>query len=158
MITAKTERKNPQFFEKLQLRLKKAGTKEVAVGFPRGTDTANAHYDNGASIVDVATWNNFGTDRTPRRPFMDNAAPDLQKDWKTLCAKAAKRLNAGELNEDTILKAGGLQAEATVRKHIDAITSPPNSPETIQRKKSAKPLIDSGDMRKYVTSIVRPKT
>lgn len=155
---AVVQQKNPRWIEQLTKRLKKESTKEVAIGFPRGEESAAPHYDNGASILDVAIYNNFGTARIPRRPFMDNASTKLQKMWKKLLSQAQKRLNAGEISEETVMKTAALQGEAIVRAEIDAVDSPPNAPSTIAAKKSAKPLIDSGDMRKYVKGIVRAKS
>ena len=159
MITAELKQKNPKFIEKLKLRMKKNDTHEAAVGFPAGKEgVTNPHYDNGASIVEVAIWNNFGTDTIPRRPFMDNAAPKIQNEYKKFLKQTIKKLNSGELSMQTVLKTAALKSESIVRNEIVSGTYVPNSPATIAAKKSSKPLIDSGDMNKYVTSIVREKT
>lgn len=73
-------------------------------------------------------------------------------------ARSQKRINSGEISEETIMKAAALKGEAIVRLEIDAIKEPPNAPATIKAKKSSKPLIDSGDMRKYVKGVVRDKS
>lgn len=158
MISAKVEHKNPKFYEQLKLRMKNSATHEAAVGFPAGKNSVtNPHYDNGASIVEVAIWNNFGTDRIPRRPFMDDAAPKMQKEYKKILKSAMKRVNAGETTLQAVLKAAALKSEAIVREQITTGQYVPNAPATIAAKKSSKPLIDSGDMNKYVTSVVRKK-
>lgn len=158
-MSVKVEHKNPKWVEKFKLRVDSQTKKEVAIGYPTGEGGITApHYENGASILEVAIYNNFGTATIPRRPFMENASPKLQEMWKDLLASAQKRVNTGEISVETVLKAASLKGESVVRTEIDAITDPPNSPETIARKKSSKPLIDSGDMRKYVKGVVRGKT
>ena len=140
------------------MRLEKQCNKEVAVGFPAGKDgIASPHYENGASILEVAVWNNFGTEDIPARPFMDNAAPKLQKAFKKLCAETQKDVNSGKLSPETVLKTAGLQSEAIVRTEIMEGDYVPNTEATRKAKGSSRPLIDSGDMRKYVTSVVRGK-
>ena len=157
-ITVKTTQKNPGWVEKLKARMSKQSKREVAVGYPRGeSGVGNPHYDTGASILEVAIWNNFGTSRIPPRPFMENSSAPLQEMWKKMCKDAQKRINAGEISEETVCKAAALKGESIIRNEIDAIMEPPNSPQTIKRKGSAKPLIDSGDMRKFVKGIVRNK-
>lgn len=155
-VTAELKQKEPGFWEKLKLRLQKAPKLECAVGFPVGkSSVASPHYQNGQSIIEVAIENNFGTDRIPRRPFMEMATPKIQKEYKALMAKLMKRLNDGSLDYKAALQAAGLKAEAEIRKTITAGPFKPNSPKTIAQKKSSKPLIDTGDMRKYVTHAVR---
>lgn len=155
----RVKHKNPKWTEKFKLRIKKQLEKEVAIGFPTGEGgVTSPHYENGASILEVAIWNNFGTAKIPRRPFMENSAPKLQSMWKELLRASQKRVNKGEISIMTVLKAASLKGESVVRTEIDAIVDPPNSPKTIARKKSDKPLIDSGDMRKYVKGVVRDKT
>lgn len=150
---------NPHWIEKLKLRLKQCDGKEVAVGYPRGKEgVGNPHYKSGASILQVAIWNNFGTETIPRRAFMELAATTIQPKYRQMLRDAVKRLNAGELKIETVLKAGGAMGEAEVRKAIDDGGWDPNSPETMARKGSEVPLIDSGDMRKYATHIIRERS
>jgi len=149
---------NPKWLEKLKLRYQQEPL-EAAIGFPRGKEgLGSAHYDSGASILQVAIWNNFGTARIPRRAFMEMAAKAMQPKFKKMMQDAVKRINKGEITVKTVLKAGAQMGEAEVRKAITDGSWPPNSPETIKRKKSGSPLIASGDMRKYATSDVRPRT
>ena len=161
MMTVAVNQKSPGWTEKFKQMLKRQSGREVAVGFPKGTNNiASPHYENGASILDVAIWNNFGTTRgIPERPFMTNAAPRLHKMFNKMVKDTQKAVNAGRISEETVLKAAALEGEAIVRQAIDAIVKPPNAPQTLKRKKSSsKPLIDSGAMRKYVKGVVRGRT
>ena len=150
--------KNPEWIEKLKLRYKREPL-EAAVGYPVGKEgLANPHYKNGPSILEVAIWNNFGTRDIPRRAFMELAAERMRPKFKKMLRDAVKKINSGELDLKTVLKAAAQMGEAELRKAITDGDWPPNSPETVRRKKSERPLIDTGDMRKYVTSDVRART
>lgn len=154
--TISMTQKDAGFWDKLKARIKKAPDMECAVGFPVGKASVGApHYDDGKSIIQVAIENNFGTKRIPRRPFMDMATPKIQKKYKKRLASLQKRINSGKLDYKAVLQVCGLEAESEIRLTIDTGTFKPNSPETIKKKKSSKPLIDTGDMRKYVTHVVR---
>lgn len=134
---------------------------ECAVGYPvnaSGLGTPEPAYDDRASVIQVALWNNYGTDRTPSRPFMDLAAREMRevysKGMKTLGPKIAR----GEARVEKVLDVLGLQAEECVRKAIMDGEWQPNAPETIRRKKSERPLVDTATMRNRVTHVVRAKT
>ncbi len=158
-MSVSIKQKNPGWIDRLRKLFKRQSGREVAIGYPKGQDgLSSPHYDSGASIIDVAIWNNFGTENIPRRPFMDNAGPALQKMWNKLQRQMQAKIQAGQLSEETLMKTAALMGETEVRKAIDALDSPPNSPVTIAAKKSSKPLIDSGDMRKYVKGVVRDKS
>lgn len=146
---------NPGWMDRLRKRWEKA-KKEVAVGFPAGVNgLGNPHYEDGASIVEVAAANNFGHQGAPARRFMELGAKKANPKFRKLMRQGMRRVNKGDITVDTLLQTAGLQAEADIRDAITTGPWAPNSPETIARKKSSKPLIDTGDMRKYVTSQVR---
>lgn len=154
--TVSVTQKDKGFWDKLKAMFKKAPDWECAVGFPVGVSSVGSpHYESGQSIVEVAIQNNFGTERIPRRPFMDMATPRIQKEYKKLMRTLQARISAGTLDYKSALQVCGLKAEAEVRLSIDTGPFKPDSPETVKRKKSSKPLIDTGDMRKYVTHVVR---
>lgn len=158
-MSVQIRQKNPRWMEQFKTRLKQQCKEEVAVGFPKEAGKAiSAHYENGASVLVVAVLNNFGTETIPRRPFMDNAAHKLQENFKNMVKATQKKVNSGELTPRTVLKAAGLESEGIVRDEITNGNFVPNSPATADAKGSSRPLIDSGDMRKYVTSVVRGRT
>jgi hypothetical protein len=150
------KRKNPKWIDDYSKFFAEQTGREVAVGLPKeAPNIVTPHYDNGASILDVALGNNFGTEKIPRRPFMDNASPKLQKMWKKLLERGFPTRKAAL---ERFLKTAALQAEVIVRAELDATNEPPNAPQTVKAKGSSKPLIDSGDLRKYIQAVVRDKT
>lgn len=174
------KQKKTNWIEQLKLRYKQEPL-EAAVGYPVGKDkVGDAHYPtnssgayrsrkdkdkdmnpplgSGPSIIEVAIWNNFGTENTPRRAFMELAAKWMQPKFKEMMQKAVKDINSGEVTLKQVLKLAAQMGQAEVQKAIIDGGWPSNSPETIAEKKSETPLVDSGDMRKYVTSDVRART
>lgn len=122
--------------------------KTLKVGF---FDTAK--YPNGASVAEVATYNEFGTSKIPPRPFMRHAVDDKKKEWMEFLARNIEawgdvHLAFGRLGEKT---------RNDIIRSIDLLREPPNSPATIARKKSSHPLIDTGFLKSNVTYEVGDK-
>ena len=130
---------------------------EIAVGYPKdasGLGTPEPAYDGEASIIEVAIRNNYGLG-VPRRAFFEEARKDMQDRYHEVMRKTAKQMLAGEADPRKVLDLAGLQAETAVRDSIANGNWQPNSPATIARKGSSKPLIDTSTMRNRVTHIVR---
>lgn len=97
---------------------------------------------------------------SPPRPVIE---PAIEADKETIAELLKQALQAGldgdfELAKQYLNKAG-LEGQAASQ---DWFTDPrngwaPNSPLTIKRKGSDKPLIDSGELRKSIVFIVRDK-
>lgn len=149
--------KNPDWIKQLTMRLHEQDKYEIAVGFPVGAKGVGVPaYPGGASIIDVAIWNEFGTSGgISPRPFMKNATPELQSNFKKRLKEAQPHINAGDYDVRTAYEAISVESEGIIRSSIDAGGYAPNAPETIKRKGSAKPLIDTGAMRGHATSKVR---
>lgn len=101
----------------------------------------------GISTALVAAANHFGTKRIPARPFLDKG---VEREKATIASDIAKTLAAGKSPEEAIERAA-LLAVRGVQKQIDETLSPPNSKETIARKGSSHPLIDTGNMRQSIS-------
>ena len=111
--------------------------------------------DRGARVIDIATWNEFGTDRIPARSFVrawfDGAEGQLREDLVTLMQSVV----SGKRTREQILEilgqvaVGGMQAR--IAQHID----PPNAASTVKRKGSSTPLIDTGALRSSITYDVK---
>ena len=145
-VDIKADVKNPDAIKKLQRRAKEIARKTVAVGFPKGK-LNTPHYEDGASIIDVALWNNFGIG-VPRRDFMTPST----KRWKAFVTELVNSMKmgiiSGKINIDDVLNLSGQKGADIISEEIIKLRTPPNSPVTIERKKSSNPLVDSGDMSK----------
>lgn len=152
--------KNPHFQEYIKsltkMKYKQKTQPTIKVGFPAGK--VSQKYPGGTSVIDVAVWNNFGTDTIPERPFMSlsrgimlnetkKMRQSLLKVWVESCA-------TNSFDKDEFLKAMdriGAKSSAIMKRVITELSEPPNAPSTIEAKGSSNPLIDTGLMRSSVT-------
>lgn len=126
-----------------------AGT-EVVVGLlGKGTFGASG----AASVVDIGTFNEFGTRNIPARSFIGSTFDENSgfKSGQIVVAKVA--FSRGSVN--AALNRLGMTAQAAVQRKITTGPFEPNAPSTILQKGSTKPLIDDGDMRRAITYEVR---
>lgn len=136
---------------KVQMGLR--GPTIVKVGFPAG----EADADN----IQKAVWNEFGTrggasgggwgGPVPERPFLRNAMRDNTTKYRNGMKASAAKLLTGQTMISVVLSKLGILAQGDIQEEITALSSPPNSPVTIELKGSSNPLIDSGEMRGAVT-------
>lgn len=102
-------------------------------------------YSDGMSVPMVASLNEFGTYNIPPRPFFRNAINKNSDKWGKIFLQGMQKQGARN--------AFGLLGERIRRDVIQSINDtnePPNSPVTIARKGSSKPLVDTGLMRASV--------
>ncbi|MGY6772094.1 hypothetical protein [Gallibacterium sp. ZY190522] len=101
---------------------------------------AGVHSESGSNLVDIAIWNEFGTEKIPSRPFIRQCFADhqglveqhLQRIVLSVTKGSDLRLelaNLGQLYED--------KQRETLRDY----PWQPNAKATVKRKKSSKPLI-----------------
>lgn len=135
--------KNPKIKEALEQKLElPLDTKDATleVGFFK-----EAKYPNGQSVAEVASKNEFGTPRVPPRPFFRNAIKKNANKWGDVFKREAS-------NKAPILALGtlGEVIRSDIVQSINQLNTPPNSPYTIEKKGSSKPLVDTGKMRASV--------
>lgn len=135
--------------------VERAQRREVAVGILQGSNDSE-----GTSIAEYATYNEFGTEDVPSRPFMamsfDENVAAIDSDFQ----RQSKRLVAGEVTADQALTvigqkhAGRVQNTITGRNILPAL-----APSTIAAKKgSTKTLVDTGAMTNAVQIELRGRT
>jgi len=132
-------------WNRIQREIKAARRGRVKVGVLG--EQADEQYEDGADLIDIAIYNEFGTRGTPARPFVRGAF-DLRKD---AIARTQERLWGlvlrGKLTARRALGLLGEQHQAQIQDYMTALDQPPNAPETIARKGSSNPLIDTGRLR-----------
>ena len=142
--------------EKFFKEIEKLVKMQVRVGFQQGE---NFHEEEGKKVdlLDIAMFNELGTSRIPSRPFMrdsvDNNADNISKFCKAQLMGIAK----GSKDAESVLKAVGAMQVGLVQKTIVDGSFVPNSPRTIAKKGSDKPLIDTGLMRQSVHYVITEK-
>jgi hypothetical protein len=131
-------------WNRIQLDIAALKDRSVKVGFLAGGPS-----QDGTPVVDYATWNEFGTESIPSRPFMRRTADQERRSLRTANGQFAlliKQMISRRLNPNQVLNAVGLYYQSKVRETIRTSKSwaVPNSPLTIKMKKSSTPLIDHG--------------
>lgn len=116
--------------------------KVLRVGFLEGET-----YPDGTNVAQVAFWNEYGTIKSPPRPFFRQMIAAKSPGWG---AALGKNLIATSYNADAALKrvGGGIKDQLT--KSIVDFSSPNNAESTIAKKGFDNPLIDSGQMQRAV--------
>lgn len=99
---------------------------------------------DGVDILDIAIWNHFGTEHTPPRPFMTDAAVKYSHDVGLAMAHAAKAVVNGRVTKLSALQQLGEFHQNQIRAHLRSGEFAPNAPSTIKKKGSAVPLVDQG--------------
>lgn len=118
----------------------------VEVGVPDGPTERD-----GTSIATIAAAHVFGTSRIPQRDFLRPAIEKNLPSFQSLTATNLVRVATGQMNLETALGQLGAAAAGAVQAEIVSGSFAPLAPATVRRKKSSKPLIDSGNMRQSIT-------
>jgi len=101
-------------------------------------------------------FNELGTSEIPSRPFLRQAVEKNQADIKAFCGEKVQGIAEGGTAEDA-LKQLGVYGKGLVQAQIREGTFKPNAPSTVRKKKSDKPLIDTGKMRQSVNYVIKQK-
>ena len=152
MFSSKIKRKSGPGQDALK-RAQSLKPAHVLVGIPRDA----IPYPDGTSVALVGAVHEFGsgTRKIPERSFLRSTINDERKTYtKMLSTIAEFAIDEGRDLKDGLAIVGQV-AQGDVQKKIVDIKDPPNTPETIRRKGSSNPLIDTGHMRQSVTYEVR---
>lgn len=131
---------------------------EVLVGIP----AENAGRDDEAPInnAELGYLHEYGAPAAniPPRPFLVPGVQGAEGKFTPHLKAAAQAAISGESGKVSQgLARAGIVASTSVKRKIDQGPFAPLKPETIRRKGSDKPLLDTGQMRNAVTSVVRKK-
>lgn len=138
--------------EKFFKEIEELASKEVFIGYQAGEVTD----DKGADIAQVAMWNELGTSTSPSRPFLRKSVDENQGKIHAMCGKQLRSITNGGTAEHT-LKQLGVFGVGLVQEKIKDGSYVPNAPSTVRKKKSDKPLIDTGRMRQSTKYVIRKK-
>ena len=101
-------------------------------------------------------WNELGTEIAPSRPFLRKSVDENQDKIQEFVAKQTKSLTKG-VGAEEVLKLIGIFQKDLIQEKITEGSYVPNAPSTIRKKKSDKPLIDTGRMRQSVNYVILKK-
>lgn len=137
--------------EKFLRELQELSQMQVRVGFQRGKKHKGKGKRAGADLVDIALYNELGTDTIPSRPFLAQTVDQQGEAIKQASAKLVVQVVEGKMKGKQALKNIGVLVKGAVQHQMVEGEFVPNAPSTIQRKGSDKPLIDTGQMRQGVS-------
>ena len=143
-------------WKKIKAQILIAQSLEVAVGILEGEKNP----EDGASIAEYATYNEFGTEHIPSRPFMamsfeENVA-EIGKDFD----QQGWRMEQGKITARQALTVIGMKHAARIQNVITGRNITPKlADSTIAAKKgSTKTLVDTGAMTNAVQISIRDRT
>jgi hypothetical protein len=102
------------------------------------------------TIADVASWNEFGVG-VPERSFLRSTIDMFRATIQERLENDFAKMVAGKLTKADVLERAGLFIQGLIQERIAAGIEPENSPVTIERKGSATPLIDKGQLRASIS-------
>lgn len=149
--------------EKLAVALKDLNKKVGKVGWFAGSKYPEPP---NLPVAYVATIQEYGwaSKNIPPRPFMRPTIAAKQGVWKSIAESESRKIIRGESTVTQALDLIGQKAAGNIRETIAALTNPPLSPITIQRRVDRKtrktigsldkPLIDTGLMYGTLTNTV----
>lgn len=129
--------------DKLQAALLKIADRmegSLKVGFLAGATYPD---EGGAPVAQVAFWNEYGTSRSPARPFFRTMIANESGGWADLVANAARYYG---YDGSKALAAVGERIRDQLQESIRGWQDPSNAPYTVEKKGFNKPLIDTGHM------------
>lgn len=135
---------------KIERELKSARKLVALVGIP---SDAKRHDDNpNIGLAEIAFIMEKGSavNNIPARPFMQQTRQRNEKRMMGLSRRLLKAISNGSTTAmDAINKLGGTYEGAMKRIFIEGSFAP-NAPATVRRKKSNRPLIDTGLLRQSI--------
>ena len=119
------------------------GNMYALVGYGQGLGTGG--------LVERAYTNHFGIGNVPARPFLDVGVEIVEDQINKTAEKMMPKLTEGKIKMDVVLDVMGQIAVGGVQHYITELKQPGNSEYTKKIKGSSNPLIDTGNMRQYVS-------
>jgi len=139
----------------------------VKVGLPEnGTASPGSGKGSGhealdmSELIQVGAVHEYGAPKRniPARPWLRSAFDENQGKINDIKIRLYKNIIDGKTNTQTALGKLGLAFETMVKRKITTLREPALDPATIARKRSSNPLIDIGQMRASVQSVVELRT
>ena len=131
-------------------RLRVDKDKAVYVGFPAEFDKPVEGAEN-FNLASLAAVLEFGNEHIPSRPFLRQTLEENQEKYTELFVQWFDQ----GVPITQIYERLAIMAQGDVQLNIVRGNWTVNAPSTIKRKKSSKPLIDTGKMRQSVRGIVK---
>ena len=115
-------------------------------------------HSEGLTVLDVASFHEFGTRRIPARSFLRGYYDERESDLDEGLDRMLASVVAGKRTAQSAGDAFGSAVVAGIQKRISDRIEPALADATIARKGSDVPLIDTGQLRSSITYDLRWKT
>lgn len=135
---------------KIERELKSARKLVALVGIP---SDAKRHEDNSnIGLAEIAFIMEKGSvvNNIPARPFMQQTRQRNEKRMMGLSKKLLKAISNGSTTAMDAIKKLGASYEGAMKRIFIEGSFAPNAPATVRRKKSSRPLIDTGLLRQSI--------
>lgn len=133
-------------FNRVMRDLQKLDGMEVVAGILRDSGTAS----NGASYVDIAAWNEYGTSRIPSRPFIRISSDTNRQTWAKMAQQCVNGVIDGDSPREAAQVIGHRMVEDIRKVFGDTSKLKANAPSTIAKKGRNEPLIYTGMLKATV--------
>ncbi len=133
-------------FRKLERELDKAQSQSVRVGVLSTKGGTEKHPDAPITMIELAAIHEFGAPQAgiPERSFIRSAF-ESNDEFKAFATKLVTAIVDGRMTVDRAYQLLGEWGIGQVRDNITKRDIPPPlKPETVQKKGSRKPLVDTG--------------
>lgn len=139
---------------KIERELKAARKIVALVGIP---SDAKRHDDNpNIGLAEIAFIMEKGSavNNIPARPFMKQTRTMNEKKVAGLSKKYLSSISTGKMSASDAIKKLGASYEGSMKRIFIEGSFAPDAPATVRRKKSSRPLIDTGLLRQSIKSKV----
>jgi len=106
--------------------------------------------EDGATVLEYASHNEFGTKDIPERSFIRSTIDERKRRIFGKAFQLQADIFTGRISMDKALGIMGLLIKGNIIQKIVNLRSPKNEDSTIRAKGSSNPLIDSGRMRQSI--------
>ena len=115
--------------------------------------------EDGGDVVLYATYNEFGAPKAniPERSFLRAGFDKYSNEISKTAEKLMDKVLDGSLDIASYQKIIGEFTTGRIKQFLTDLKLPANSPQTVRRKGSSNPLIDTGTMRDRITWRVKPR-
>jgi hypothetical protein len=124
---------------------------KVMIGLQQGQKN-----QDGTDLVDIALFNELGTENIPSRPFLRNSVDNHSDEINSFLREKRNDLIHGASAKQVLNEIGLFQKNLIQSEIIDG-SFEANAESTIKKKGSSRPLIDTGRMRQSVNYVVQKK-
>lgn len=126
-------------YKALERRLKQLDRYVVDVGIQSGENSTD-----GTDLLDIAIYNEFGTETIPSRPFMRQTADENRRKAGIVGERYYDMILSGQMSPFRALGSIGQWYQDVNRKALRDTPWTPNAPATVAKKGSNQPLVNKG--------------